>query len=171
MASGAGGNGQTSQTEKQAADQGDNGEERNGAEDNITEKDGVLYKDYKGPVQGEIKYKEGTPADENSDGYRASGDIDSPYQVDLIVTRDFGHTKMFGKPVGLVQDEVGMEVLLGTLISRQPTEAVLSTPSTGWNRGIRFLPVRREKRTTGFTGSTASWRRWAWRSTALSPGT
>lgn len=75
----------------------------------------IEYKGYKGPVQGEIKYKEGTPSEENSRKYKASGDIESPYNVNLMVTRDFGHTKMFGKKVGLVKDEVGMEVMFRNL--------------------------------------------------------
>lgn len=84
------------------------------------EKAGVVidqqtYKGYKGPVQGEVKYKEGTPSSENSGDYKASGDIESPYHVDLIVTRDFGRTKMFGKKAGLVKDEVGMEVMFRNL--------------------------------------------------------
>lgn len=33
----------------------------------------------------------------------------------LLVTRDFGHQKMFGRTVGLVRDEVGMEVLFRNL--------------------------------------------------------
>lgn len=77
--------------------------------------DSVTYTGYKGPVQGEVKYNQGTPAKENSQNYKASGDIGSPYHVDLIVTRDFGHTKMFGKNVGLVKDEVGMEVMFRNL--------------------------------------------------------
>lgn len=77
--------------------------------------DRETYKGYKGPVQGEIKYKEGTPADTNSSSYKAAGDIESPYHVNLTVTRDYGHTKMFGKEVGLVKDEVGMEVMFRNL--------------------------------------------------------
>ncbi|SHJ87712.1 DUF4430 domain-containing protein [Paramaledivibacter caminithermalis] len=77
--------------------------------------DNVTYKGYKGPVQGEIKYQEGRPAEENSRIYKASGDIESPYHVNLVVTRDFGHTKIFGKNVGLVKDEVGMEVMFRNL--------------------------------------------------------
>lgn len=77
--------------------------------------DNVTYTSYKGPVQGEIKYNEGTPAEENSGAYKASGDIGSPYHINLIVTSDFGHTKMFGKNVGLVKDEVGMEVMFRNL--------------------------------------------------------
>ena len=77
--------------------------------------DGAPYKGYKGPVQGEIKYKEGTPAGDNSQSLKASGDIDSPYKVNLIVTRDYGHKKIFAKNVGLVRDEVGMEVLFRNL--------------------------------------------------------
>lgn len=73
------------------------------------------YKGYKGPVQGEIKYKEGTPAGENSKEYKASGDIVSPYQVNLIVTRDYGHKKIFARNVGLVRDEVGMEIMFRNL--------------------------------------------------------
>lgn len=73
------------------------------------------YTGYKGPVQGEVKYNEGTPAEENSGDYKASGDIGSPYHINLIVTSDFGHTKMFGKNVGLVKDEVGMEVMFRNL--------------------------------------------------------
>lgn len=73
------------------------------------------YEGYNGPVQGEIKYQEGTPASENSKEYKSSGDIESPYNVNLIVTQDFGHTKMFGKNVGLVKDEVGMEVMFRNL--------------------------------------------------------
>ncbi|MCL6610356.1 MAG: DUF4430 domain-containing protein [Peptococcaceae bacterium] len=76
---------------------------------------GVAYKGYKGPVQGEVRYKEGTPAGENARGFKASGDIESPYKVDLIVTRDFGHQKMFARTVGLVRDEVGMEVMFRNL--------------------------------------------------------
>ncbi|MEZ2656753.1 DUF4430 domain-containing protein [Aneurinibacillus aneurinilyticus] len=74
-----------------------------------------IYKGYKGPVQGEIKYKEGTPAAQNSSMHKASGDIGSPYHVQLFVTKDYGHKKMFGKRVGLVKDEVGMEVLFRNL--------------------------------------------------------
>ncbi|SKC45744.1 DUF4430 domain-containing protein [Maledivibacter halophilus] len=86
----------------------------------LKENTGVLieneeYTEYKGPVQGEIKYKEGTPASENSRDYKALGDIKSPYKVDLVVTSDFGHTKIFAKNVGLVKDEVGMEVLFRNL--------------------------------------------------------
>ncbi|WP_129597403.1 DUF4430 domain-containing protein [Anaerophilus nitritogenes] len=77
--------------------------------------DGVTYKGYKGPVQGEIKYKEGRPADQNAQSRKASGDIESPYHVDLVVTRDFGHKSMYSKNVGLVKDEVGMEVLFRNL--------------------------------------------------------
>jgi hypothetical protein len=106
---------QSPQTDKEAPEQGDPGEEKNGAADNEMLKDGVVYKGYSGPVQGEIKYKEGTPAGENSQEYKAVGDIDSPYHMNLIVTRDFGHTKMFGRTVGLVRDEVGMEVLFRNL--------------------------------------------------------
>lgn len=73
------------------------------------------YKGYKGPVQGEVKYKEGTPALENSVNLKASGDIESPYHVDLIVTRDYGYKKIFAQNVGLVRDEVGMEVLFRNL--------------------------------------------------------
>ncbi|KGG81039.1 hypothetical protein Y919_02980 [Caloranaerobacter azorensis H53214] len=83
--------------------------------DNVVVIDGVKYKGYKGPVQGEVKYKEGTPADENSHDYKASGDIESPYHVKLIVTRDYGHKTIFCKNVGLVKDEVGMEVLFRNL--------------------------------------------------------
>ena len=77
--------------------------------------DEETYKGYKGPVQGEIKYREGTAATANSSEYKATGDIESPYQVNLIVTRDFGNMKMFGKNVGLVKDEVGMEVMFRNL--------------------------------------------------------
>ncbi|MCT4592894.1 MAG: DUF4430 domain-containing protein [Anaeromicrobium sp.] len=77
--------------------------------------DGVTYEGYKGPVQGEIKYKEGRPADENSKCRRASGDIESPYQVDLVVTTNYGNKRLYGKNVGLVKDEVGMEVLFRNL--------------------------------------------------------
>ncbi|MCR4419034.1 MAG: DUF4430 domain-containing protein [Clostridia bacterium] len=83
--------------------------------DQVTVIDGVAYRGYKGPVQGEVKYKEGTPASENAKTYKASGDIESPYKVDLIVTRDFGHQEMFAKTVGLVRDEVGMEVMFRNL--------------------------------------------------------
>ncbi|MBN6185728.1 DUF4430 domain-containing protein [Aneurinibacillus sp. BA2021] len=78
-------------------------------------KETSIYTGYKGPVQGEIKYKEGTPAAKNSGNYKASGDIGSPYNIQLFVTRDYGYTKMFGKRVGLVKDEVGMEVLFRNL--------------------------------------------------------
>lgn len=78
-------------------------------------KDEEVYGDYQGPVQGEIKYQEGRPAGENSKEYKASGDIESPYKVDLIVTTDYGHNKIFAKNVGLVKDEVGMEVLFRNL--------------------------------------------------------
>ncbi|WP_125153177.1 DUF4430 domain-containing protein [Clostridium rectalis] len=74
-----------------------------------------IYKGYKGPVQGEIKYQEGRPAKQNSKELKASGDIGSPYHVDLVVSKDFGHNKMFSKNVGLVKDEVGMEVLFRNL--------------------------------------------------------
>lgn len=74
-----------------------------------------IYKGYKGPVQGEIKYQEGRPASQNSKDLKASGDIESPYHVDLIVTNNFGHNKMVSKNVGLVKDEVGMEVLFRNL--------------------------------------------------------
>ncbi|SFG57215.1 protein of unknown function [Desulfotomaculum arcticum] len=77
--------------------------------------DRELYKGYQGPVQGEIKYQEGTPADANSGSYQATGDIESPYQVNLVVTQNYGHTKMFGRKVGLVKDEVGMEVMFRNL--------------------------------------------------------
>ena len=77
--------------------------------------DGITYMDYKGPVQGEIKYQEGRPADENATVQKASGDIGSPYQVELIVTNNYGHQEMFNKEVGLVKDEVGMEVLFRNL--------------------------------------------------------
>lgn len=77
--------------------------------------DRETYKGYKGPVQGEIKYQEGTPADTNSNYYQAAGDIESPYQVNLVVTQNYGHTKMFGRKVGLVKDEVGMEVMFRNL--------------------------------------------------------
>lgn len=111
--SGESGNGQAALTQVEAV-------KPNEGNAGISEEDavvigGVAYKGYKGPVQGEIKYKEGTPAGENSKEYKASGDIDSPYHVDLIVTRDFGHTRMFGETVGLVRDEVGMEVLFRNL--------------------------------------------------------
>ncbi|WP_054875802.1 DUF4430 domain-containing protein [Oxobacter pfennigii] len=86
--------------------------ENNKLEENV---DTSIYKDYKGPVQGEIKYQEGRPASQNSQELKASGDIESPYQIDLIVTRDFGYNKMFSKNVGLVKDEVGMEVLFRNL--------------------------------------------------------
>lgn len=75
----------------------------------------VKYGGYKGPVQGEVKYQEGTPAAENSADYKASGDIESGYRVDLFVTSDYGRKKMFGKTVGLVLDEVGMEVMFRNL--------------------------------------------------------
>ncbi|RKD21426.1 protein of unknown function [Caminicella sporogenes DSM 14501] len=93
----------------------ENIENEKSSSDNVVIIDGVAYKGYKGPVQGEIKYKEGTPADENSHSYKASGDIESPYHVDLIVTRDYGHKTIFCKNVGLVKDEVGMEVLFRNL--------------------------------------------------------
>lgn len=86
-----------------------------GSSDDVVVIDGVTYKGYKGPVQGEIKYKEGRPAKQNSVERKASGDIQSPYKVDLVVTKDFGHNKMFAKNVGLVKDEVGMEVLFRNL--------------------------------------------------------
>jgi hypothetical protein len=77
--------------------------------------DGITYTDYKGPVQGEIKYQEGRPADENAAARKASGDIGSPYKIDLVVTNNYGHQEMFNKEVGLVKDEVGMEVLFRNL--------------------------------------------------------
>lgn len=77
--------------------------------------DRETYKGYKGPVQGEVKYQEGTPAAANANFHKASGDIESPYRVNLVVTRDYGHTKMFGQRVGLVKDEVGMEVMFRNL--------------------------------------------------------
>lgn len=77
--------------------------------------DGITYSNYKGPVQGEIKYQEGKPADENAEARKASGDIGSPYQLDLVVTNNYGHQEMFNKEVGLVKDEVGMEVLFRNL--------------------------------------------------------
>ncbi|MBN2898628.1 MAG: DUF4430 domain-containing protein [Clostridia bacterium] len=77
--------------------------------------DGITYTNYKGPVQGEIKYQEGKPASENVQALKASGDIGSPYQIDLVVTNNFGHQEMFNKEVGLVKDEVGMEVLFRNL--------------------------------------------------------
>ena len=73
------------------------------------------YRGYNGPVQGEIKYQEGTPAETNANFHKASGDIESPYRVNLVVTRDYGHTRMFGQRVGLVKDEVGMEVMFRNL--------------------------------------------------------
>ncbi|SNS16618.1 protein of unknown function [Anaerovirgula multivorans] len=82
---------------------------------NVTVIDGVEYTNYKGPVQGEIKYVEGRPAEQDSDRRKASGDIGSPYQVDLRVTTDFGHSKIYAKNVGMVKDEVGMEVLFRNL--------------------------------------------------------
>ncbi|MCT4621804.1 MAG: DUF4430 domain-containing protein [Marinisporobacter sp.] len=88
-------------------------EEKEGT--NVVVIDGVTYKNYKGPVQGEIKYKEGRPASQNSKIRKASGDIESPYHVDLVVTTDFGHKKVYAKNVGLVKDEVGMEVLFRNL--------------------------------------------------------
>lgn len=81
----------------------------------VVEIDGVTYKGYKGPVQGEIKYQEGRPATENAKDYKASGNIESPYQINLTVTRDYGHKKIYSKNVGLVKDEVGMEVLFRNL--------------------------------------------------------
>lgn len=78
-------------------------------------KDANIYKGYKGPVQGEIKYQEGRPASQNSKNLKASGDIESPYHVNLIVTNNFGHNKMYSKNVGLVKDEVGMELLFRNL--------------------------------------------------------
>ncbi|AOY75881.1 DUF4430 domain-containing protein [Clostridium formicaceticum] len=81
----------------------------------VTIIDGVEYTNYKGPVQGEIKYVEGRPADEASAYRKASGDIGSPYQVDLRVTTNFGHSKMYAENVGMVKDEVGMEVLFRNL--------------------------------------------------------
>lgn len=77
--------------------------------------DKSIYKGYKGPVQGEIKYQEGRPSTQNSQNLKASGDIESPYKLNLIVTKDFGHNKMFSNNVGLVKDEVGMEVLFRNL--------------------------------------------------------
>ncbi|MBV1818381.1 DUF4430 domain-containing protein [Clostridium cochlearium] len=77
--------------------------------------DTSIYEGYKGPVQGEIKYQEGRPATQNSRNLKASGDIKSPYKVELVVTKDFGHSKMFSNNVGLVKDEVGMEVLFRNL--------------------------------------------------------
>lgn len=77
--------------------------------------DGITYTGYKGPVQGEIKYQEGRPADENAKTRKASGDIGSPYKIDLVVTNNYGHQEMFNKEVGLVKDEVGMEVLFRNL--------------------------------------------------------
>lgn len=85
------------------------------AESDVVVIDGDTYKGYKGPVQGEIKYKEGRPANQNSGAYTASGDIESPYHVDLVVTTNFGHKKVYAKNVGLVKDEVGMEVLFRNL--------------------------------------------------------
>ncbi|QZY55682.1 DUF4430 domain-containing protein [Crassaminicella profunda] len=82
---------------------------------NVVVIDGVTYKNYKGPVQGEIKYKEGRPASQNSKVRKASGDIESPYHVNLVVTTDFGHKKVYAKNVGLVKDEVGMEILFRNL--------------------------------------------------------
>lgn len=90
-------------------------EEKNEKEEDIKVIDGITYKGYKGPVQGEIKYQEGRPATENSLTRKATGDIESPYKIDLIVTKNFGHDKMFAKSVGLVKDEVGMEVLFRNL--------------------------------------------------------
>ena len=84
-------------------------------DDDIVVIEGVTYKGYKGPVQGEIKYCEGTPATENSGDYKASGDIESPYNIELIVTADFGHSSIYAENVGLVKDEVGMEVLFRNL--------------------------------------------------------
>lgn len=77
--------------------------------------DGITYINYKGPVQGEIKYQEGLPADENSIERKASGDIGSPYKTKLVVTNNYGHQEMFNKEVGIVKDEVGMEVLFRNL--------------------------------------------------------
>ncbi|KAJ49661.1 hypothetical protein BD780_000535 [Clostridium tetanomorphum] len=90
-------------------------EEKKDSKDKKEKKDISIYKGYKGPVQGEIKYQEGRPAKQNSQNLKASGDIGSPYHVDLIVTKDFGHNKMFSQNVGLVKDEVGMEVLFRNL--------------------------------------------------------
>lgn len=81
----------------------------------VAEDDMSVYTGYKGPVQGEIKYCEGTPADANSQEYQASGDIGSPYHVNLIVTKNFGGEKMYSENVGLVRDEVGMEVMFRNL--------------------------------------------------------
>lgn len=102
---------------KEEKDERTKGEEKkeNSKEDNVVVIDGVEYRGYKGPVQGEIKYKEGTPNTENSKNQKASGDIKSPYNVDLRVTTDFGQKKVFAKNVGMVKDEVGMEVLFRNL--------------------------------------------------------
>ncbi|MBF8982521.1 DUF4430 domain-containing protein [Lutibacter sp. B2] len=86
-----------------------------GKKTNVVSIDGVAYKGYKGPVQGEIKYKEGRPADQNSKVRKASGDIESPYKVELVVTTNYGNKRLYSKNVGMVKDEVGMEVLFRNL--------------------------------------------------------
>ena len=105
----------TEETKEEQDKSQDKKTEETKKEENVVVIDGVTYKNYKGPVQGEKKYKEGTPAKENSDEYKATGDIESPYKVNLIVTTGFGHKKVFAKNVGMVKDEVGMEVLFRNL--------------------------------------------------------
>ena len=95
-----------------------NGEEKETVKERSSEEvtiDGITYINYKGPVQGEVKYQEGTSADENSLSRKAGGDIGSPYKTRLVVTNNYGHQEMFNKEVGLVKDEVGMEVLFRNL--------------------------------------------------------
>lgn len=108
------------------------------------------YKGYTGPVQGEIKYKEGTPAGENSQQYKASGDIKSPYHVDLIVTKDFGRTKMFGKTVGLVRDEVGMEVLFRNLDIQTAYGGGFVNAINGLESGFTFFTGKDRKKLDWF---------------------
>ncbi|MCR4435142.1 MAG: DUF4430 domain-containing protein [Clostridiales bacterium] len=111
---------------------------------------GSPYKGYKGPVQGEIKYQEGRPAGENSKEYKASGDIESPYHVDLIVTRDYGHKNIFAKNVGLVRDEVGMEVMFRNLDIQTAYGGGFVNAINGLESGYTFFTGKDRKKLDWF---------------------
>lgn len=123
---------------------------RGGGEGDVKVIGGVAYKGYKGPVQGEVKYKEGTPAGENAGSYKASGDIESPYKVDLIVTRDFGHQKMFARTVGLVRDEVGMEVMFRNLDIQTAYGGGFVNAINGLESGYTFFTGKDRKKLDWF---------------------
>lgn len=127
-------------------------EEKKDSKDKKEKKDISIYKGYKGPVQGEIKYQEGRPAKQNSQNLKASGDIGSPYHVDLIVTKDFGHNKMFSQNVGLVKDEVGMEVLFRNLDIQTAYGGGFVNAINGLESKYTFFSGADRKKKIGFIG-------------------